>query len=193
MLVMAPNTSRHVDPENIERYSMGDISEEQAARIEEHLLVCEACRSQVAESDECVRSMANAARELRQKVAPRERWVVHRWTLVLAAAATLIAAVAVPAWYRGAKPEFAVSLVAMRGGDLMAKAPAGTALVLHPDLTGLPSSAANRVEVVDAVGKLVWSGALAGAKVPARRPGLYFVRVYSSGNDLLREYGLQVQ
>ncbi|HEV2446510.1 MAG TPA: hypothetical protein VGS58_11330, partial [Candidatus Sulfopaludibacter sp.] len=102
-------------------------------------------------------------------------------------------AVAVPVLYRGARPEFDVSLVAMRGGELMAKAPAGTALVLHPDLTGLPAPAAYRVEVVDAVGKLVWSGALDGAKVSARRPGLYFVRVYSSGNDLLREYGLQVQ
>ncbi len=51
MLVMLPKAIRHMDAEDIERYSMGDISEERCAQFEEHLLICETCRIRVAESD----------------------------------------------------------------------------------------------------------------------------------------------
>ena len=40
---MRPETTRHPDEEVIEKYSLGDLSEEKVTRFEEHLLICESC------------------------------------------------------------------------------------------------------------------------------------------------------
>jgi anti-sigma factor RsiW len=66
MLAMASESDRHFDEEASERYSMGTLSGEEAEQIEEHLLVCEACRRRVAESDAYVAAMRRAAAELRR-------------------------------------------------------------------------------------------------------------------------------
>jgi hypothetical protein len=193
MLVAAPNTNRHMDPEDVERYSMGTIPEEISAQFEEHLLVCESCRNRVAESDALVRAMRQAAGQIRQQeAAPAHAWRTSLMPL-LAAAAVIVAALLF-GWSRfGAKPEVAVSLMAMRGGDPMAHAPAGTPLALHPDTTGLPASASYGLEIVDSVGKSVWHGALPGSHVPPQSKGTYFVRIYANGSEPLREYGLLIQ
>lgn len=194
MLVTAPNTNRHMDPEDIEGYSMGTIPEEVSARFEEHLLVCETCRDRVTESDELVRAMRKAAGEIRQQQAlPADAWPSRRWMPLLAAAAAFVVAL-VFGWSRlSEKPEVAVSLIAMRGGDLLAHAPAGTPLALHPDTTGLPASASYGLEIVDSVGKSVWHGTFPGNHVPPQSKGSYFVRVYADGSEPLREYGLLIQ
>src|SRR5271157_2451662 len=194
MLVIAPKTSRHMDAEEIEKYSMGDIPEELSARFEEHLLLCAACRNRVKESDDYVRSMQLAGGKIRGQPSGggRSAWT-PRWIAIFAVAA-LIAAVGIFGLSRGARnPAFAVSLAAMRGSEPMAKVPAGAPLVLNPDLTGLPVSVSYRVEVVDAVGNTVWRGAFPVAKVPPRRAGIYFVRIYAGGGELLREYGLRIR
>jgi len=192
MLVMLPNSIRHMDAEDIERYSMGKLSEQQCAQFEEHLLICETCRIRVAESDEFIRSVQRAGKQIRSEGPSRGRSVWRGWATF--AAAALIAAWAVFSWLHGsARPEFAVSLAAMRGDETMAKAPVGAPLVLKPDLTGLPPAASYRLEMVDALGKTVWRGSFPGARVPARPAGLYFVRVSSAGGELLREYSLEVR
>ena|SRR5579872_60543 len=90
MLVMVPNTTRHLEPEEIERYSMGDSTEEATAKFEEHLLICEICRNRVVESDAQVDAMQAASRRLRQEDAGRRRlrWS-SRWLQLLAAAAVI--------------------------------------------------------------------------------------------------------
>lgn len=194
MLVNAPESSRHMDAEDIEKYSMGGISEEAAAAFEEHLLICQSCRDQVTKSDLYVRAMENAARQERQPAAVRQpsRW--HHWRLVALAAAVLVMAVTVAVLRPGGgKPEFAVSLSAMRGADVIAKAPAGAVLLLHPDLTGLPVPPPYRLQLVNAAGATVWQGALPAARVSPRRAGNYYLRLYSAAGDLLREYGLTVE
>ncbi len=193
MLVIAPNTNRHMAPEDIEGYSMGTIPEEISAQFEEHLLVCETCRKRVTESDELVRAMRQAAGEIRQQEAlPAHAWLTRSMPL-LAAAAVIVAALLF-GWSRlGAKPEFAVSLMAMRGGDMLAHAPAGTPLALHPDTTGLPAPASYGLEIVNSLGKSVWHGAFPGSHVPAQSKGTYFVRIYANGGEPLREYGLLIQ
>ena len=55
----------HIEAEDLERYSMGHAPEEAAARIEEHLLGCESCRVQLAETDAYVAAVRKAAAELR--------------------------------------------------------------------------------------------------------------------------------
>jgi hypothetical protein len=182
-----------MDPRDIEGYSMGTMPEEVSAQFEEHLLVCETCRKRVTASDEFVRAMRQAAGQIRQQEAvPAHQWRTSAMPL-LAAAAVIVAALFF-GWSRiGAKPEVAVSLMAMRGGDLLAHAPADTPLALHPDTTGLPASASYRLEIVDSVGKSVWHGAFPGKHVPAQSKGAYFVRIYANGSEPLREYGLLIQ
>ena len=62
---MAPIPHSHLGGEEIERYSLGEMSEEELACCEEHLLVCDACRREVAESDAYVEAMRKAAAQLR--------------------------------------------------------------------------------------------------------------------------------
>ena len=66
MLVMAAESDRHFDGEASERYSMGTLSGEEVEQIEEHLLICEACRRLVAESDTYVAAMRHAAAQVRR-------------------------------------------------------------------------------------------------------------------------------
>jgi len=64
---MQPDTGRHIDDDEMERYSMGDAPQDRAALIEEHLLICEGCRQRAAESDAYVAAMRQAAAELRRQ------------------------------------------------------------------------------------------------------------------------------
>jgi uncharacterized CHY-type Zn-finger protein len=41
----------HTDEETLERYSMGRLSEYRSARLEEHLLICQACRDRLTALD----------------------------------------------------------------------------------------------------------------------------------------------
>src|SRR5215472_14108534 len=83
---------RHADAEDLERYSMGASSLEEAARIEEQLLICEDCRNQLRATEAFVNSMQKAARQWRRDEAAGggRRWRVPVWIPVLAAACGLI-------------------------------------------------------------------------------------------------------
>ena|SRR5947199_11775 len=64
----------HLEPEEAERYLMGDSPEEETADLEEHLLVCEACREQVSDTGDYLSAMRGAASELRGRAdAPTDR------------------------------------------------------------------------------------------------------------------------
>lgn len=55
----------HVAGDDLERYSLGETDEGSAARVEEHLLVCGACRDRLTQVDEYHRAMREAAAKLR--------------------------------------------------------------------------------------------------------------------------------
>jgi anti-sigma factor RsiW len=57
---------RHMDAEEIERYSLGGLSPEDAAPFDEHLLICEQCQANVEASDAYVAAMRGAAQRIRQ-------------------------------------------------------------------------------------------------------------------------------
>ena len=198
MLVMIPDTHRHVDDEAIERYSVGETPEGEVARLEEHLLICESCRRRLAETDVYGSSMQRASAELRRAPLEHQRhpWFLPRLvpTLAAVAVAVLVTVVGLRLVKPGAPmPAFAVNLEATRGAGIEAKAPPGRPLVLRLDVTGLPVWPSYRLEMVDRIGNRVWQGATPGASVPPARPGVYFVRVYSPSGELLREYGLEVE
>lgn len=201
--------NRHLDEQEIEKYSLGYISEEESSRFEEHLLVCESCQDRVSESDSYVSTMQSASARIRQaELRTQERRWVSRPIPILAVAASVLFLMAVGLlWVNGpisrnwvsVGPAFAVNLVATRGNGIEARAPAGRALALQLDLAGLPPESTFRLELVDAIGKRAWQGAVvsqdskAVTSVPQMAAGVYFLRVYTPDRRLLREYGLEVE
>ena len=188
----------HLTGEQIECYSRDECAASELDSVEEHLLLCETCRGRVAESDRFERSMRSASAEFRKP--RRKSWLTRPFPVMVPAfalAAVLFAVVMIAPRFRPAPAAFAVQLTATRGPVAGSRAPAGAPLVLTPDLTGLPSSPAFSLEVVDSSGRSIWRGQLAaaarGVTIPQLRSGAYFVRVYSPQNALLREYGLKVE
>jgi CheY-like chemotaxis protein len=92
-----------------------------------------------------------------------------------------------------------VNLRAVRGVPGNA-AEAGKPLVLNLDLSALPKRDSYRIELVGMDGNIVWrevvsapSSDTLSARCPALLSGIYFVRVYSPPEALLREYELRIE
>ena len=197
---MASESQSHMLAEEIERYSAGTASEGETERWDEHLLVCGECRQLVSEQDDYHAAMRSAARKLgsaaKERVPRSWRWFPV-WLPATAALAVVVlcAALWLPRWNRTPAP-FAVTLSTARGPAIAANAPARTPLSLTADLTGLPAQSSYRLEVVDAVGRRVWRGSVAGdarkTALPGLGSGIYFARVYSPEGGLLREYELRI-
>jgi hypothetical protein len=192
---------RHVDAEELERYSMGTSSHEETRLVEEHLLTCEGCRHLLQETDDYLLSMRMASRQIRREERSEQprKWRFPAWIPALAAVACglLLLAVITLRSGRPPGPVVAVSLTALRNNGAGSSAPAGQELMLHPDLTGLAESSSYRLEIVDQTGHPMRQGKLEsaqnGIKVPGLGAGTYFVRVYLPSGELLREYGLEVR
>jgi hypothetical protein len=191
----------HIGEDDLESYSMRNLSQEAVDRVELHLLICETCRGRLMESEESIAIMKDAARELprQERVRERQRWSFPRLIPVFAAFAFLaIAAVTLPLARRGAPAPFTVTLQTMRG-PASQTAPSRRPLLLSLDLTGLAASPSYRVEVVDQSGDRVWhgtfnsSGSAASVAIPPQKRGTYFVRVAMPSGETLREYGLEVR
>lgn len=185
---------RHSDPEELERFAMGDIASEEAECLENHLLFCEACRVDLMETEAYLASMRRAAASYRK---PK---VQTGWSLLplLAAGCCLVGLLSFTLRWSGARrAPLAVSLTAMRANGNVTLAGAGRELQLHPDLTGLIPNSAYRLEMVDRNGRQVWRGELVPPQnrvlAARQRAGTYFIRVYAASGELLREYALQVQ
>ncbi|HWB84808.1 MAG TPA: hypothetical protein VG675_11755 [Bryobacteraceae bacterium] len=178
---------------------MRTMSEQDLSLFEEHLLICEPCRERVAASDAYFRAMVQASQLLQDRgESVVETWKMPRFAIAWAMA-LLVVVVGATLWITRIRPEasaFAVQLQTTRGSVVGAKAPAGRPLVLDLDMAGLPAAPSYRLEMVDSLGARVWQGTLpAGStqvRLGAEAAGAYYVRVYSTSGELLREYGLQV-
>jgi hypothetical protein len=198
---MALGRDRHADDEELERYSLGDEAEEECAWVEEHLLVCAACRQRLEAHEVYVRSMGLAAAEWRADHVPvaRRRWFFPRLVPLMAAALICLATAAM-LWlgrnsFRNAQPAFAVTLNTTRGMAAGARAPARRPLDLKPDFTGLAAFPHYDLRVVDHLGSQVAqveATPSAGTRIRGLAPGAFFVRIYSPAGELLREYALVV-
>jgi hypothetical protein len=203
-IAMAEPTNSHLDEDQLEKYSMGALGESESAGLEEHLLVCERCQQRLAETDVYVASMRRAMVHFpeRQKPEPvaSERPRRHWFPLIPALAGVLL--VVAIGWWSGRSnnvtgPPFAVSLEATRGSG-MANAPAGRWLQVRLDLAGLPNLPSYRLEMVDDGGAAIWQASAPAtdtkvqSKIPGTKAGVYFIRVYSPGGVLLREFGLNI-
>jgi anti-sigma factor RsiW len=201
-----PWRADHVTEEDLEQYCLGGLAEDRCARLEEHLLLCEPCRDRLTETENFVASMRQASRQWsKEHVAEgtagvaasrtwRQSWPGQLAPMVIAALLVVCAVV----WFGRhssvpAPPPLAVELTAVRGAA-PGQAPAGRPLLLELDLTGLSNGQPFAGEVVDASGARVAQFPVgAPARLEALPPGGYFVRIYKSSGELLREYALTVK
>lgn len=206
------NVSVHPAEEVLEEYGFGRVHEPALSALEEHLLVCPACRTSLEELDEYAALMkaAMASFERDRGKSPRgSSWFPIPATVragILLAAGTMLAFFAASlAWRAQSVPATAtVQLASLRGGDgvadSLAAAPAGRPLDLSVNAASLPPAAGYRLELVDQAGRTLWtgeanvSGAQLSAHVPTGpRPGVYWVRLYTARGELLREFGMRLQ
>ena len=182
--------------DTIERYSMRNLPDDEAAAFEEHLLVCEECQSRLKEAETFAESMRLAALQLCQTPSPNAaKRLAPRLFPVLAYAAVLaVLMVAGWRWMRPSQmaPALAVRLEAIRGAQAGSQAPAGRPLVFQPDLHGLPPASSYALVLLDRDGRKIWQGSTIDPTHPGLSAGQYFLRVYSNSGELLREYGLEI-
>jgi hypothetical protein len=201
----------HVSEDSLEFYSMGQLPEVNLGIVEEHLLLCPACRSRVEESEEFVRTLREATpaaiaqpKRADVKIHNFLHWLLGgstRWrpTYGLAGAlALLLVMVATRPPAPATGPVAEVHLQATRSSGAI-EAEANRPLSLRLDLSLLPPQPAYRVLVSHWSGGIVWQSSVSprGDNVTAAvRSGLnagqYWVRLYS-GSTLLREYSLRVR
>ena len=200
-----PRIAGHLQAEELELYCLGGLTEVRCARLEEHLLLCEICRDRLTETESYVAVMRQASRQWSAEhveapaaaviaIRPwRESWPGRLAPMLVAALLVVCAAVWFGRHSRVPAPPFAIELTAVRGAA-PGPAPAGYPLLLELDLTGLSEGRPFAGEVVDASGRRVAEFPVgAPALLKALATGGYFVRIYKSSGELLREYALTVK
>ena len=226
-----PSVLAHVTEELLEEYSFGRIREPQLGWLEEHLLICPQCQSELDDIEEykvfMKAGLASFESERQAAAGPMDSPVYPSpparlpsvlrkglslyFTLplmpvtkiLLAAALLIVLAGTTVAWRMQSSaamaPIASVKLIALRGGEDVARAPSGRPLDLVFDRTDLPADLSYRAEVVHSSGPQVWRGSvrIVDQSLSIRvdsplRAGAYWVRLYSSAGQLLREFGLNV-
>jgi hypothetical protein len=200
----------HLNEEILETYALGHMSEISEQAVEDHLFECETCRCALEELENYLLVTRLAMRDLvrDQSTVPFAARVRQKWALarnpLWAGSLVVATVVGFVSWQSERVPEpppVIVKLEALRGIDDTAnQACSDREIVLNADIRGLPDGMNYRLEVVDANGKQIWVGpgspsndiVVAHLKRRVGR-GMYWVRLYGSGAELLREYGLRVE
>jgi hypothetical protein len=197
----------HPTPDELENCLLDRSSEEERQIVEEHLLVCDACRDALQDIHATILARNWALEDLeREQPAPERKWLRFEFP-ARAYAACAVAVIALLGGTYLARtgspvPESQVSLTATRSGAASQSplALAGSRVTLNLDTTSLPSTGRYLIEVVDLAGARVWGG-----EVPARTPtvtvrlaqpisaGRYWVRLNDLTGAALREFDLRVQ
>lgn len=191
------NEESHLPEEIAARYALRTVDDAYGATIEQHLLFCESCRARVDEERVFARAISEAAKLLPTD-RERSRWRIRLLVPTFAMCGICALIVGRFPLQRSYGPPVTVSLVTMRGPSSQGAGPSGRPLLLQPDIQGLPETSSYPIEVVDNVGKLVWRGTLVNKSqsptvlIPPQAQGVYFVRVYLSGEPL-REYVLDLR
>jgi hypothetical protein len=220
----------HATEELLEEYSFGRICEPQLGWLEEHLLICSQCQSDLDDIEEYkifmkaglaafeserlagvaslnlpVHPDVPVGRESSRRNGLWLGFALPRMPVAanLLAAGLLLALIGVTVWRMQSPvalaPAATIRLIALRGGEDVARAPSGRPLELVFDRSDLTPDLSYRAEIVDSLGRQMWSG---GARIADEnlsigvdgplQAGAYWVRLYSSAGQLLREFALNV-
>ena len=198
-LVQRHRVPPHPSDDILEDYAFRRLPEELLTSVEEHLLICHLCQDAVAETDQFAAAMKSAA------IQPIPWWrplpsFAARTTLAPAVALVVLLLAMVLKYPQAASPPVAMSLTSLRGISPLADAPAGRTLKLAIEVPDVVPTGEYSVEVVNAAGRSVWKGPAenTGGKLVATmsKPlgnGVYWVRLYGKGAELLREFGLSAK
>jgi hypothetical protein len=194
---------RHASDGVLERYSMGCLAGPELAEFEEHLLVCETCQDRLAREDRIRQQVRDAGAVLaRPRAAVRWRLPKLAWALGLVVVGLgVFAGIERQSWRRSTAPAAVILLRTTRGTENPAlAAPAGKPLTLVLDLTDLQQFSEYTLEIVDAGGHPAFqskgppqNSRLLATLTRGLAAGAYFVRVYTPGGELLREFALAVR
>jgi uncharacterized CHY-type Zn-finger protein len=206
---MSYKFEQHLDEESLELYAFGRLAEERAELLEEHLLICEECRTRLDTTERYMKAMARGSLKVQKEplnpgllshVSGWFRWPAMVWAPA-AAALCVILAVSALNMRRGEPilPPVAVSLTAFRAEAEVVQA--HHPLILHLETRGLLlNSPTVQVTLVDANGKkLEESTAAFGPFVDFQtrrplQPGVYYARILKPGSvDSAREFALDVR
>lgn len=210
----AKSSAGHPSEDAFEEYVFGRRDEISSARLEEHLLWCEPCQRVLQETEAYIGSLKTVLAEpypaaaLSTRAVERLKSLLPRpqnlaWAGALAAASLVILIFRSSVFERFPNRPLSpapVALSSFRGGAAIAQAPARKPLQLYIDLEEVSTPCECRVEVVNGKGGQEWSGAvnIASGKLMAQVPdglaaGQYWVRLYSTGAVLVREFGLRLE
>ena len=190
----------HCDDDQLELYALRRLPESRVAELEEHLLLCASCQCRLDEVETFALSMRAAIAAEPEVQTPAERFgwfrINHLRLPALAwaggFAAVLLGFVLYLQSGRNVAPLASLQLSALRG-DIQSTTVARETDIILADASPAPST---RAEIVNAVGGMIWNGGF--EREPKIRltkqlkPGNYFVRLYSSHEKLLHEYGFLV-
>lgn len=208
-VILSTKFGSHFAEDTLERYVLGQLSEDLANSLEEHLFVCDICRSRLEEAEDFVRATAAASAELQKPQARKSFWSQFSWLWTMpkpvfaGALAALLLAFLIPYSRNfGGGSISEVALHTTRGVEQNSLPVARAGRVsLAINVSELPAQPRYHLELVDANGTGIWSGdespndQTIHAAVPKKLGrGSYWVRIYgASGNTPLREYGLEVR
>ena len=207
---MRDSLGTHPSEDEIENYALGRLEGPDLEGFEAHVLICAQCQDQVAETDDFVAGVKQAAATLqredpipiRSRPAPWRFPAFNWFSKPVWVGAMAVAALAVAIWIprdRPASPATEVFLQTVRGPDAVsASIPAGKPFILKVDTRGLPAGPGYRLEIATASGDVIWQREIArqedtaSISVPRSLPAnLYWVRLSGASGTLLREYSLE--
>ncbi len=198
----------HGTDDQLEDYVFGRLPRPDLPALEEHLMICDACRDRL-DSIEAItvgiRGAPGSSQAVLKPASSLADWfsLPRQWLRrpAFSVALGLVALLAVISIFPHGPTKFVpvatLQLTASRGEMPVI----GPARELDLTLSDAPRDVgALTVEVVNATGKAVWSAlagsGAAGVQVKVERqfgPGDYFVRLYSVSGKVLREYGFRVR
>jgi hypothetical protein len=196
----------HVDEETLDRYALGKLSEDGAAPVEEHLLVCHACQDRLDAADTFIAAFRDAAPLVAKNEPVRQPWYRRLFDVPKTLWIPALAATAVLAIVIQTRPSLdrtqVVELRTYRGAEAAPQVESGSLLQLRLGAEGLKSGQPYRVEIANARGVRVWYGALAWSDSVAEvhvpkllGAGQYWVRLYDMQleSEPVREYALTIR
>ena len=206
---MNVSLDKHILEDLLEAYSMGKLSSEESAPLEEHLLLCPSCQARLDEADQYIQVVKAAVSSLDHLPKTRIRPFISRLIMPrsiprfawAASSAVLLVLFVIPL-NRTPRFESELTLQNARGGLTFPRAQSARSLLLRMDTTEIQQPEGYQLEVVNSKGQPIWHAFVMSRNnrivtiVPKPlRPGRYWVRLYDTGGPwtLLREYGLDVE
>jgi Putative zinc-finger len=187
----------HESEDRLELYALRRLPDSEVELVENHLLVCGACRERLEEVSAFAFSMRATLKDhpVMKSGTRRFAWLTPQLGMAGAFAAILLA-VGIFWASRDAHilPVASLQLTALRGSEIKTVVRAR-----ELDLAFTDASASSRLDIVDAGGITVWTGTLrSGAgRVEAKitqvlTPGDYFARVSTGPGQPQHEYQFRV-